>query len=108
GCCSGVCTSLATIQNCGYCGNTCTGGLACCTDPRSGTTSCTDTRQDPAHCGACGRSCPAGQHCCNSVCSSLTTTQNCGVCGNTCSPTMPCCVTNQGPIGCCSSSFPTC
>jgi len=65
-------TDLATLANCGACGNECVGGLLCgrvdgaracvsgCAvgEARCGDT-CVDTETDPAHCGRCDGACPA-------------------------------------------------
>ena len=101
-------TALSTSDNCGGCGTTCTGGMACvegacaCSSGRTdceGT--CVDIQSNPAHCGACGTICPEGQVCASGSCSTecpagttacagacvdiATDVENCGTCGTACS-----------------------
>ncbi len=68
--CSGQCVSLTTNQNCGSCGNACSGGKTC-------------------QSGACA--CPQGQTACGGVCRDLATdVANCGQCGNACAQGASC------------------
>lgn len=100
--------ALSTSENCGGCGTTCSGGMACvegacaCSSGRTdceGT--CVDIQSNPAHCGACGTACPEGQVCASGSCSTecpagssecagacvdiATDVENCGTCGTACS-----------------------
>ncbi|HZF06001.1 MAG TPA: hypothetical protein VE932_16830, partial [Patescibacteria group bacterium] len=76
-----VCTSFASdVDNCGACGNVCTGGTACvggaceCTTP--GTTlcagACVNEQEDENNCGACGNVCTASQVCTAGTCTEKT------------------------------------
>ena len=68
--CGGQCVSLTTNQNCGSCGNACSGGKTC-------------------QSGVCA--CPQGQTECGGVCRDLTTdVLNCGLCGNACAQGASC------------------
>lgn len=73
-CCSNVCRNLQNDpQNCGSCGNICSGGKICVN-------------------GGCV--CPAGTIDCGGICVNPNTDiQNCGVCGRRCGPTSWC----EGP-----------
>src|SRR5579862_3013462 len=65
-CCSGMCVDVLTtgaINNCGKCGNVCTGINPTCCNGF-----CTDLSSDLANCGACLHSCGQGQLCCGSMC----------------------------------------
>jgi hypothetical protein len=96
--CGGVATDLDTIANCGECGRTAPGGLACsyaasassdqgtavlsstaCLNPNSSVPTacdsadamalaCIDLDADVANCGACGNACGAGNACVNGTC----------------------------------------
>ena len=68
--CDDVCINPDTDpDNCGTCGNACTGGDVCssgsckptCQPPTQACGAlCVDLDSDPDHCGACGTSCPSG------------------------------------------------
>jgi hypothetical protein len=76
-------TDLATNQNCGTCGNTCT---------------------PPSNCidGTCTLVCPSGTTPCEGTCATLTTdADNCGACGNAC-PAAPPNATRYCDKGTCS------
>jgi hypothetical protein len=64
-CINGQCTptDLTGNENCGACGNRCTGGTICVN-------------------GAC--QCPSGQANCSGTCTTMGTNQNCAACGNAC------------------------
>ncbi len=106
---SGQCNSANTQtdpNNCGTCGNVCSGGQTCqggaCSCP-SGTSqcgnSCVNESNDPNNCGACGNACsngntcqggkcacPAGQTSCGGTCvDTKSDPKNCKSCGNVCS-----------------------
>jgi hypothetical protein len=51
-CCSGTCTRVDTVANCGACGRTCGADQECC-----GGTSCVSTQTDRNNCGGCGDAC---------------------------------------------------
>jgi len=103
--CNGQCVSLTTNQNCGSCGNACTGAKSCqggaCACPQGQTDCggvCRDFATDVANCGGCNQACtpPAnatatcadGQ--CGFVCGTGYTAignsccQNAQVCGSSC------------------------
>src|SRR5262249_51977522 len=84
-CCSGDCVDIQeSIDNCGACGNACTGGRHCreiaigvvgcaCADWETECNgSCTNLQTDPNNCGQCGHACSPGQGCSNGVCECLT------------------------------------
>src|SRR5262245_43760411 len=92
-CCSGSCVdTLSNIDNCGACGNACTGGKLCreiaigvvgcaCRDSETecnGT--CANLQTDPNNCGQCGHVCASGS-CDNGVCECLTHCDGSGNCG---------------------------
>ncbi len=54
-------------NNCGSCGNVCT-GTTCCSS------SCTDTTTDNSNCGTCGHLCGSGTTCVSSTCQGSTST----------------------------------
>ncbi len=103
-CCGGACVdTLSNIDNCGACGNACTGGTSCqymagggvgcrCRDSETecaGT--CANLQTDPNNCGQCGHVCASGS-CGNGVCECLSGGQaDCGACetctGGACEPT---------------------
>lgn len=49
-------------QNCGTCGNKCTGCLKCCAGQ------CIDYNTDNNNCGGCGNKCPENTYCCDGQC----------------------------------------
>ena len=125
--CPGGCVNTTTSSNnCGACGNVCTGGKTCtnsaCVCP-AGRTDCTGTCVDLAtdsnNCGACGTVCtggtacgastcsvcPTGQTLCSGVCVDLTTDgAHCGSCANACTGGMVCgasaCACPTGTMNC--------
>lgn len=110
--CGKACVNAQTdSQNCGACGNRCTGGKACARGACVGTPSCptgqircgdlcVDPTSNENHCGTCGNVCrieltciegtcgcaTAGETACpGSFCFDLQTdNDNCGACGNAC------------------------
>lgn len=126
--CNGQCIDTSSdTQNCGGCGNLCTGGICmasvckCPTSPvnltlcpPSGSSHvCVDTSSNSNNCGQCGHACPAGETCSNSVCGCApgltscdggcvdlqTDNNNCGGCGLHCRRHPPC---NRVESGCTS------
>lgn len=119
-CCNGVCIPLnVSVNNCGACGNFCTGinpsccngnccpaGNTCCFD-----TNCVDRNTDNDNCGNCGTVCSpgfsciagnciacdppcltAGTACCNNSCIDIWYDEsNCGKCKYTCASGLICC-----------------
>ena len=104
--CNDACVSAETDNNnCGGCGNICTGGQtcqggACCPSGQYGCFgACLNVETDNNNCGGCGTKCTSGQTCqsgtctcpsgqspCNGACVDvLTDVNNCGSCGNICS-----------------------
>ena len=105
-CCGNACIDVAhDHDNCGACGNVCTGGTTCqngsCACPFTYPTQCNgecvNTASDPDNCGSCGNACasrsctdsrcdcPGGETACNGTCVDTTTDRNnCGTCGNAC------------------------
>ncbi len=96
---------LSDNNNCGECGNTCAGGMACvggsCECPPNQqfcNGECRDVLTDEDHCGGCGNACagdsicsngscgcPVGEQLCGEECVDLTTSpDHCGDCGNSC------------------------
>ena len=92
-------------ENCGGCGNECTGNTYCeygeCLCEDGGVlcgNSCVDTNFDTNNCGECGNKCPANAECdwgecycefpnqaCGDSCVNVVTDdENCGECGNDC------------------------
>jgi hypothetical protein len=82
--CSGTCTSLTSIANCGACGNdcakhgataTCVAGKCTCPGDRCPATGdafvCTTRSEDPLNCGTCGNKCPDGEYCKAGACSCM-------------------------------------
>jgi hypothetical protein len=72
--CGGQCVPLTTNQNCGSCGNACSGGKTCqggvCACPQ-GLTDCEGVcldLKDRRNCGACGNVCPVGANCVDGKC----------------------------------------
>src|SRR5260370_4683350 len=76
--CNGACVNLQTTSNdCGKCGNACTGGMQCtggaCGCPPKTTAcgandagaggTCVDTSSDPTDCGTRGNACAAALFC---------------------------------------------
>lgn len=62
-------------DNCGACGNRCSGGAVCedgacqCTDAKSYCFGfCVDKTTDPSNCGTCGTNCAVGQVCTAGIC----------------------------------------
>ncbi|MGZ3405905.1 MAG: MXAN_6577-like cysteine-rich protein [Polyangia bacterium] len=113
--CGGKCIYVASDPaNCGGCGTTCPGALACingsCGCP-SGLSNCADVcvdeNVDGNNCGSCGAACVAGMVCSAATCQvtcganlmqcgqSCIDTQNdprnCGTCGNVCGASQICC-----------------
>ena len=109
--CDGVCVSPSVDrENCGACGNACSGSLVCsdgaCVCPAGKELCngfCVDTRTNSTNCGACGVVCDEGTFCqagvcgcdgddctcpgalCDGVCvDTKGDEQNCGGCGNVC------------------------
>jgi hypothetical protein len=110
--CDFGCVRMGTNENCGSCGNACTGGAVCVngTECRcvAGQTQCNgqcvDLDNDPQHCGACPTVCTGGAVCHNRECISMcpaapppsttscdqscvdlqTDVMNCGACGAQC------------------------
>lgn len=108
--CGGTCTNLRTDpNNCGKCGQRCTGGTVCksgaCCPPSMTNCGglCADLFNDNKHCGKCGQGCGNGDDCvggiccnkgfanCNGKCVSVTNdASNCGSCGHKCPPGEKC------------------
>lgn len=111
GCCAGMsaCGDQCVYtqydnNNCGGCGNACSGGRFCnsgnCQCPAGYSVcngSCLNTASDHQNCGGCGivcgpnqtcgngGCCEAGQSFCGGRCTDVTSdSNNCGVCGNVC------------------------
>lgn len=104
--CNDVCVDVgADPQNCGRCGNVCTGGASCtsgeCACPTPSTVcngECVSLSTDPNNCGSCGTgcgngllcvngqcSCPSGQRLCAGQCIQTNDNDNnCGMCGLVC------------------------
>ena len=93
-----VCTDLFTDENCGVCGNVCTGDSECdwmgedepgciCEYEMCGD-ECTDTSRNEDHCGECDHACDAGWLCVSSVC--LQPTGDCSASGG-CDEESLCC-----------------
>lgn len=78
-CCTGICTPTNTIQNCGACGNQCSGGNpGCCAG------SCADLNTNTIHCGSCFNTVPqTGFRCCTGVVTPIDD-NNCESCGVAC------------------------
>jgi len=90
--CSGICTDLDTdSNNCGKCGNVCTGvcsmGNCCALGEQYCSGACIDTTSDDDNCGMCGMKCTGTDGtCCSSECTNTATDMNnCGMCGMSCS-----------------------
>ncbi len=73
--CGGQCVRLTTNQNCGSCGNACSGGKTCqsgvCACPQGQSECggvCRDLTTDVAHCGLCGNACAQGASCVGGQC----------------------------------------
>ena len=73
--CGGQCVPLTTNQNCGSCGNACSGGKTCqsgvCACPQGQSECggvCRDLTTDVAHCGLCGKACAQGASCVGGQC----------------------------------------
>ncbi|HXU73912.1 MAG TPA: MXAN_6577-like cysteine-rich protein [Polyangia bacterium] len=89
--CGGQCIFVNNDPaNCGACGNTCPGQLACiagscgCPQPLVNCGNvCVDANVDGHNCGACGNSCGPGQVCSNGSCA-LSCAPNLLECGNAC------------------------
>lgn len=92
-CCGGRCSDTSSdIDNCGACGNACTGGESCqytsgggvgcrCRDSETECTgTCADLQTDPNNCGQCGHVCASGA-CENGTCSCLSHCDGSGNCG---------------------------
>lgn len=80
-CCNGTCVDVlspSSTANCGRCGATCTGTQVCCQG------FCRDLVTDPTSCGACFNSCGTNGQCCNSHCTGISDPRNCGGCGIVC------------------------
>src|SRR6185312_9518227 len=86
--CGGQCIFVNNDPaNCGACGNTCPGQLACiagscgCPQPLVNCGNvCVDANVDPNNCGACGTKCGTFQICCSGMCVDNGTDQHCGSC----------------------------
>ena len=88
--CNGICTDPKTDQNCGGCGNACTGGKKCirsirtvfCACPPKAPLLCngvcTNLQTDNTNCGSCGNACGGGQVCSATVCQCPPATVLCG------------------------------
>jgi hypothetical protein len=118
-CCPDGCVNIKTdSDNCGECGNVCTGTTpGCCSG------SCKDIDSDPNNCGSCGNKCGANAHCSCGAChcdddygncdgdwsngcevNLNTDPNNCGACGNACGANAHCsggtCHCNEGYGNC--------
>jgi hypothetical protein len=94
--CAGVCLDIKNdSDNCGRCGNVCSGSTFCCNgwcaDPAQNAPgccppslvcegSCTSPYSDRANCGGCGRVCGGNQDCCDGRCLRRGTAENCDGC----------------------------
>ncbi|MCA9564368.1 MAG: hypothetical protein KC561_12810, partial [Myxococcales bacterium] len=79
-CCGGGCVDVETDEaNCGTCGHACTGDEDACCD-----SGCVDLSSDALNCGECGNDCDPGDLCCNGFCFAPSNPLNCGECGNVC------------------------
>jgi hypothetical protein len=107
-CCGGDCVDTrGNIDNCGACGNACTGGTSCqymagggvgcrCRDWETecnGT--CANLQTDPNNCGKCGHVCASGS-CDNGVCECLSWCDGSGHCGGGQADCGPCETCNNG------------
>ena len=98
--CDNLCVNLLTnLDNCGKCGNRCTGGQVCaggkCACP-TGATLCSNDKichrlsDDPSSCGTCGNACSGGKRCVASQCICQSAVDCAGTCRNVDNDSMNC------------------
>lgn len=109
--CGGQCIALNTDQNCGTCGNACSGGKTCqggvCACPTGQTECggvCRDLATDVANCGVCGTACGTEQSCINGRCQCLPGFE---FCVDKCCPTGTECVALPGGGTRCANYCPS-